>query len=272
MNNTKQVILIGKFSKVIEEFMARLEPLCQVQLCPINEQILKSLLETMTPKLFFFIFPTEGSVSNSNEILAILLSKCPDTPVIIIGRSRDEDMLTGAGYLLRKNVRFLPQPIDMNKVEQYIRAIMSDKSISSVNAGAKDAQDRQRTVMLVDDSPQFIYSMQRILTKRYKVTFVTSGLDVLPAIAKNRPDIILLDYEMPVCNGRQTLEILRSDDIAKDIPVIFLSGVADKKNVMDVMPLGPQGYMLKSSCTEGRLFEIIENVFGKAQTVDRRKK
>ena len=67
------------------------------------------------------------------------------------------------------------------------------------------------------------------------------------AITLNRPDLILLDYEMPVCDGRQTLEMLRSEKEFEDIPVIFLTGRRDPESMIKVMPLKPAGYLLKNS-------------------------
>ena len=52
---------------------------------------------------------------------------------------------------------------------------------------------------------------------------------------------------MPVCDGRQTLEMLRSEEAFKDIPVIFLTGRRDTESMIKVMPLRPAGYLLKSS-------------------------
>jgi CheY-like chemotaxis protein len=64
--------------------------------------------------------------------------------------------------------------------------------------------------------------------------------------AENKVDLILLDYEMPVTDGPQVLEMLRADPDTKDIPVIFLTGKGDKESVMSVVSLKPDGYFLKT--------------------------
>ena len=58
--------------------------------------------------------------------------------------------------------------------------------------------------------------------------------------------MILLDYEMPVVNGKQTLEMLRWEKSFSDIPVIFLTGRNDPEIVKDLLSLKPAGYLLKS--------------------------
>ena len=79
----------------------------------------------------------------------------------------------------------------------------------------------------------------------------------MTAIGKKRPDLILLDYEMPVCDGRQTLEMIRADADLMDIPVIFLTGVSDRAHIEAVLGLKPAGYLLKPPIRE-KIVEAIE--------------
>jgi CheY-like chemotaxis protein len=52
---------------------------------------------------------------------------------------------------------------------------------------------------------------------------------------------------MPVCDGVQTLEMIRSEPEYADIPVIFLTGVSDMDKVKEALKLKPQGYILKNT-------------------------
>ena len=79
----------------------------------------------------------------------------------------------------------------------------------------------------------------------------------MTAIGKKRPDLILLDYEMPVCDGKQTLEMIRADEDLRDIPVLFLTGVSDRAHIEAVLDLKPAGYMLKPPIRE-KIVEAIE--------------
>lgn len=79
----------------------------------------------------------------------------------------------------------------------------------------------------------------------YLALALLSGMNAIKAIGKKRPDLILLDYEMPVCDGRQTLEMLRADEESKHIPVVFLTGVNDRAHIEAVLSLRPAGYLLK---------------------------
>lgn len=86
-----------------------------------------------------------------------------------------------------------------------------------------------------------------MLSKDYSVSAVDSGVAAIRTIALDTPDLVLLDYEMPVCDGRQTLEMLRSDEVFSNVPVIFLTGRKDPSSMIGVMPLKPSGYILKTS-------------------------
>ena len=125
----------------------------------------------------------------------------------------------------------------MDEVEDYLRK--------------REKQARQETgkpkILVVDDSMTIREGMRQLLEETYEVALAESGVAAIRTISLNRPDLVLLDYEMPVCDGRQTLEMLRSDQAFSDLPVIFLTGRRDTDSMIKVMPLKPAGYLLKHS-------------------------
>jgi CheY-like chemotaxis protein len=94
----------------------------------------------------------------------------------------------------------------------------------------------------------------------YKVAMANSGMQALKWLGKNKADLILLDHEMPVTSGPQVLEMLRSEEETRDIPVMFLTGKSDKKSVMAVVALKPEGYFLKN-IEKDELLENLEKYF-----------
>lgn len=110
----------------------------------------------------------------------------------------------------------------------------------------KEAIPSQKRILVVDDSDVIQHSMKMLLGGDYEVVLANSAASAFKCIARNKPDLILLDYEMPICDGRQALEMIRSDEETADIPVIFLTGRGDKESVKNVMSLKPAGYMLKT--------------------------
>lgn len=105
----------------------------------------------------------------------------------------------------------------------------------------------RKKILVVDDSSFVQEEMKMLLGGDYSVSTVNSGIAAIRAITLDPPDLVLLDYEMPICDGAQTLEMLRSEEAFASVPVIFLTGKHDSKSMIRVMPLKPSGYILKSS-------------------------
>ncbi len=124
----------------------------------------------------------------------------------------------------------------------------------------KKKTSKKKKILIVDDSELVREAMKRLFGLEYEVTPASSGLAAIRCITLNRPDLILLDYEMPVCDGSQVLEMIRAEEDFADIPVFFLTGRVDKETVKKVIALKPTGYLVKTQ----NLSEIkkgIDNYF-----------
>jgi CheY-like chemotaxis protein len=121
-----------------------------------------------------------------------------------------------------------------------------------------ESGDFKKSILVVDDDPGYLTLVREWLKDTYKVAMVNSGLQALKWLGKNKADLILLDHEMPVTTGPQVLEMLRSDEDTKNIPVIFLTGKGDKESVMAVVALRPEGYFLKTIEKEELLEKLRE--------------
>ena len=106
-------------------------------------------------------------------------------------------------------------------------------------------QNTRRKILIVDDSITVRQRIKRLMAKDYDVSEVGSGISAFRSITLDRPDLILLDYEMPVCDGVHVLEMLHSEKEFADIPVIFLTCKDDRESVQKVLSLKADGYLLK---------------------------
>ena len=116
----------------------------------------------------------------------------------------------------------------------------------------------QKRILIVDDDPQYLALVRQWLKGTYKISMANSGLQAIKFLGMHKVDLILLDHEMPVTSGPQVLEMLRSDEETKSIPVMFLTGKSDKASVMEVVSLRPEGYFLKSIKQEELLEKLNE--------------
>ena len=126
----------------------------------------------------------------------------------------------------------------------------------------KEWAEQKKRILVVDDSDFMRKSMVKLLQGDYNVVDAPSSVAALQSIVVNRPDLVLLDYEMPVCDGRQTLEMIRSEKTIANIPVIFLTGRGDRESVQKVMALKPEGYLLKTMSEEA-IKSVIDEFFAK---------
>lgn len=130
-------------------------------------------------------------------------------------------------------------------------------SIKAENAMAElrkyldeNEKSKRKKILVVDDSDIMRHALKELLEKDYEVSMANSGVSAIRCITLDRPDLVLLDYEMPVCDGSQVLEMIRSEEEFKELPVVFLTGRMDKSSVQKVIALNPKGYLLKTMGAE----------------------
>ncbi|WP_049895509.1 response regulator [Oribacterium sp. NK2B42] len=124
------------------------------------------------------------------------------------------------------------------------------------------AAEEQKLILLVDDDIMYLKMLHGALMKYYRIAVAKNGDQALAYLKKNKPDLILLDYFMPVKSGREVFQIMQNDPETMDIPVIFLTGANDSESVMEVLKLKPAGYVLKSTSLKD-IFDTIYNFFKK---------
>ena len=120
-------------------------------------------------------------------------------------------------------------------------------------------------VLVVDDDESVNMFVSRLLKKKFACNVISAlnGLEALNKLKEEGAEVIFLDVTMPVMNGMETLEALRSDENLREIPVIMLTAVSEKNVVGKVMSLGVFDYMLKPlvyEATVTRIKELFEKI------------
>ncbi|MGN0651281.1 MAG: response regulator [Oscillospiraceae bacterium] len=119
----------------------------------------------------------------------------------------------------------------------------------------------RKRLLIIDDDRQVLKVLKLGLEGKYDVTTMANGKVAEKYLENHTADLIILDYEMPVVNGADVFKHLKGIKHAANIPVVFLTGVADSARIMEVMALQPAGYLLKPIDME-RLYETIHKVIG----------
>ena len=123
--------------------------------------------------------------------------------------------------------------------------------------------ERKKSVLVVDDDPDFLKVITGWLKYDYKVEGVRSGEEALKYLNVTRPDIILLDYEMPEMDGYQVFDQIRKNPLTYRIPIIFLTGKNEKDSVMRILKKKPDGYLLKTTHKD-ELIDTLDRFFAES--------
>ena len=83
--------------------------------------------------------------------------------------------------------------------------------------------EKRRHVFIVDDEATNLKVAENVLRNYFQLTLLTTGKELLQIIHKTKPDLLLLDIEMPSMSGFEVIEKMQQDPQLKDIPVIFLT-------------------------------------------------
>ena len=102
-----------------------------------------------------------------------------------------------------------------------------------------------KTIFVVDDSDTNLSMAEHVLEDLYNVMTLPSAVKMFSLLEKVRPDLILLDIEMPGINGFEAMQRLKSDDLYATIPVIFLTSLSDSSIEAQGFELGAVDFIAK---------------------------
>lgn len=109
------------------------------------------------------------------------------------------------------------------------------------------------------------------ISQMYRMKFEATGFDVQLAsdgergvalVEDFRPDLILLDMQMPRKNGYEALKEIRATDWGKSIPVIVLTNMGEEESPKELRSLGIESYIVKADLTPSQVVERVKNTLG----------
>ena len=116
-------------------------------------------------------------------------------------------------------------------------------------------------VLLVDDNLYMRKLVRNLLVNVgiKKIFEASDGIAGLEAIRTVQPDLVILDWEMPLLNGPELVRIVRSPGVfpMPDVPIIMLSAHGERWRVVEAVRLGVNEYMVKPVSAQGLLDRIV---------------
>ena len=251
----KKVLLVGELGEIARSLNECLADDFQVQLCSKQPENVQAMVKIIKPELI--IICQIGVEKVDNVLLMWLHEKYSRTPVLAITTS--DKWKQCRDFYKREMFDVLFRPVAKNELLKKCYELLGVKSGN--NTECKTADKQKKKIMIVDDSALLLRSMKSMLEKYYDIFLAKSGEQALNMIPREKPDLILLDYEMDGMDGKSTFETMKGNKSMRFIPVVFLTSVTDRRSIYSVLKSRPEGYILKPP-DEERIRETIEGILG----------
>ena len=120
-----------------------------------------------------------------------------------------------------------------------------------------------KKILIVDDEPDIMKSVSfRVKKAGYGVVEATDGQEGLDMARSEKPDLILLDWRLPIKDGGEVYQELKADDDLKDIPVIILTASRETESLdVKLKNIGAK-YVLIKPYEPAELLQKISELIG----------
>ncbi len=251
----KTILLIGKIDDIARSLHECLIENYNVQICSENVDHITGMCRITNPAMAVVC-----QVSQDDEDTTVfdffngLGGKIP----LLLITSREAWANEARNHLGKVAFDFLIRPVTKDMVLEKCSKLLNERP----DTDNRDRTVRRRRVLLVDDSPVLLRNVKALLEPRYQVFLANSGKKALQIMKERQIDVVLLDYIMPAMDGLEVYNAMQEDEYTCNIPVIFLTGVNQKKKAIEVLQSMPFGYVLKPPNREELEDRIEEAVAG----------
>lgn len=161
------------------------------------------------------------------------LKECINVPVIMLTGRNDSYAVMNSlvmgidGYLLK--------PVSKDTLIETITETLEKRSISG----------DKKTVVAIDDDMSYLMQLNSFLKDDYHFIMINSARLALTYLSNHVPDVILLDYQMPLFNGVTMMKVIQQNSHCEKVPFIIISGTLDQKAIIEFCPYSPAAILAK---------------------------
>ena len=160
--------------------------------------------------------------------------------VFLTGKSDRESVVKG---LSLGAVDYIIKPYTASKLMEIVENNLNPPEDDESSSG--DTISNKPVVLIVDDVSSMLRAMQYALQDRFKVYILSKSQDVQDFLHAKKPDLILLDYLMPVLNGFDLIQMIRSMPEYEDTPIIIITTEGTMDHVNKAMSIGASDFIVK---------------------------
>ncbi|WP_187266066.1 GGDEF/EAL domain-containing response regulator [Alkalisalibacterium limincola] len=218
---------------------------------------LQELLAALPPNL---VVIDAAFVEGLEEIGAVLRATRQRTGVRIpLAAIVEVDELTTRLSARRAGVdSLLIDPPGVEPVLEALRALLAPSSESPF-----------RVLIVEDDASQALFAESILRNASMETEVVDDPFDVLPALERFAPDMVLMDLHMPGCNGMELTSLIRDDERFLNLPIVFLSGEADQDVQFEALDAGGDDFIAKP-VRPRHLISAVQNRVRRARALAQR--
>lgn len=133
------------------------------------------------------------------------------------------------------------------------------KNISQVKQNSKITK---KLILIADDDKFYTNTYKKkILKEGYKVSVVHNGKDLLKALKKQKPDLLLIDWLIPKISSHQVLKKIKKDKNQNNIKVIVLVNLDNEDDIKKAKEIKPDGLIIKTNITTEQMIDKIKELF-----------
>ncbi len=149
---------------------------------------------------------------------------------------------------------------------RYPHAVIAGEGESAAETAERpvspDPAPDRITVLVVDDEPDILSYLTRLLSDEYGVLTASNGGIALEMVRSKAPDVVITDMVMPVLSGEELCRILKSSVETSHIPVILLTAVSARESIVYGLEAGATDYVVKPfdpSVLKARIRNVVDN-------------
>lgn len=172
------------------------------------------------------------------------MEECINVPIILVTGRRDKDTILNSGIMGVDG--FLAKPVSKEVLVQKVNEFYQKKK----------SKENRKTVLMIDDDMNYLKQVNTMLQDSYNIVIINSAKLALSYLTKHIPDVILMDYQMPLYNGASLMNIIQKNTRGIKVPVIVLSGALNREILQECYQYNPAAILAKPASRK----DLIKNI------------
>jgi len=238
------VLLVDNDKHILEVMSVYLEDVASVSTVLGGHQALEFVQQHPVDVIFLDVdMPIMDGFATLEQLRNI--EKCINVPVVLVTGKTDKHTILNSFAMGVDG--YLAKPVSKDKLVNKLQEVYQQKATKA----------DKKTILMIDDDMSYLKQLNNMLSESYNVIMINSAKLALNYLLNHTPDVILLDYQMPLYNGANVMNMIQKNNNRTPIPIIILSGTLNRAALQECYAYNPFAYLVKP-VSKDTLIEHIE--------------